>query len=225
MNFSAAPARPGERARSYVRLEAVFEAGESSVHPCLVAEVVERSADVSFVRVKDAIAERGRDRRRPIVPDRAEHLARRTVAEAAHIRQEVDEPFVVDGVVGGEAGDRIDPILGQTEIGLEANDRKRQVEPGVHIKITSAEGAVELEVRWSNRNPYSSESGEDAFRQLQGGVVAEQRACRVFEIGPRSDARQNDVEARNECVVACYKGGHQPSLEMLKKLEEIDVER
>jgi hypothetical protein len=33
-------------------------------------------------------------------------------------------------------------------------------------------------------------------------VVAEQRACRVFEIGPGSDARQNDVEARNECVVA-----------------------
>jgi hypothetical protein len=63
--------------------------------------------------------------------------------------------------VGGEAGDWIDPILGQTEIGLEANDRKRQVQSGVYIEIASAEGAIELEIRRSNRDPYSSESGED----------------------------------------------------------------
>ena len=36
--------------------------------------------------------------------------------------------LIVDGVVGNEAGDRIDPVLGQTETGFEANDRKRQVE-------------------------------------------------------------------------------------------------
>src|ERR1700722_6969043 len=131
------------------------------------------SAFVAFVGVKDAIAERGRDRRRPIVPDRAEHLAGRAVIEAAQIRQEVDEPFIVDGVVGGEASDWIDPILGQTEIGLEANDRKRQVQSGVYIEIASAEGAIELEIRRSNGDPYPSESGEDAFRQLQGGVVPE----------------------------------------------------
>ena len=95
----------------------------------------------------------------------------------------------------------------------------------MHIEIASAEGAVELEIWRSNRDPYSSESGEDAFRQLQGGVVAEQRACRVFVIGPRSDAHQNDVEACNERVVACHEGGHQPSLEVLEELEEIDVER
>jgi hypothetical protein len=114
--------------------------------------------------------------------------------------------------VGDESGDRIGPILGQTEIGLEANDRKRLVQSGVYIEIASAEGAIELEIRWSNGDPYPSESGEDAFRQLQIGVVAEQRACRVFEIGPRSDARQNDVEARNECVVAVVLDGQTVTL-------------
>jgi hypothetical protein len=31
-------------------------------------------------------------------------------------------------IVSGKAGHRIDPILGQAEIGLKANDRKRQVQ-------------------------------------------------------------------------------------------------
>ena len=77
MNFTAAPRRAafleardarvrgvvnGRTARSRrSRLKAIFEPGERPVHPCLIAEIAERSVDVPLVGVKGAIAERRRD--------------------------------------------------------------------------------------------------------------------------------------------------------------------
>jgi hypothetical protein len=42
----------------------------------------------------------------------------------------------------------------------------------VYIEIASAEGAIELEIRRSNGDPYPSESGEEPFVQLPVSAAA-----------------------------------------------------
>jgi hypothetical protein len=52
------------------------------------------------------------------------------------------------------------------------------------MEIAGADRAVELKVR--RPDPYSdaAESGEDPLSQRERGVMAEQRARRITEIGP-----------------------------------------
>src|SRR5690348_14624678 len=105
-------------------------------------------------------------------------------------------------------------------MGLEARRRKRQVERSAQVKITSADRAVELEVRRSDRDSQSPEGGHDRLGKRDVGVVAKQRTRWILEIRPGSESPQNDVDAADERIVAGDEGAHQRALEMLEELGE-----